>query len=447
MAVLIQTPTIDPTLLFDMLPQQPYPMPADTATSYMSKPHNACDECRTRKLKCSGEPTGCSRCKADRVACRYSPRKQMGRPRKKRKDEEVYPQSSYEPWTIGDATRSLPASMPSEDSSLAFADMSTHLPHSGSYSSVSSGGMGSPALNYGLSNMDLGYLDPSNSQTALTPGLPPSMDMNMDFSNLNYPSTSNMTHEPYSYGSGANYSLTASPVPQALPTPPTATTPAPPEQRCNCLPQLYKTLQALPNYTSNPTFPLTLRPLKHATGVARTLLHCPSCASTYSNALQNSMGSVTLLNLIITTYHKLLSHIDSRAKSAPNKIKFRFGEAHPQGEGHTGGLDCPMGVEVDLSGAEWRSLARKAVRREVMGTEDEEDDESERYRGSVMRVLEGLRARQKDWHSSRRWMRDTQHQQQHEAHEHHGNSGRDSCMCVQSMYFEQLIRQVQALGL
>ncbi|KAF4423299.1 Lactose regulatory protein LAC9 [Colletotrichum fructicola Nara gc5] len=50
--------------------------------------HRACDECRSRKLACTKEPDGCSRCKREGLRCVYSPQKQMGRPRKRRHVEE-----------------------------------------------------------------------------------------------------------------------------------------------------------------------------------------------------------------------------------------------------------------------------------------------------------------------------------------------------------------------
>ncbi|KAH8693037.1 putative C6 finger domain protein [Talaromyces proteolyticus] len=48
------------------------------------KRHAACDECRKRKLKCSGEKDGCRRCVKQAITCHYSIQKQMGRPPKKR---------------------------------------------------------------------------------------------------------------------------------------------------------------------------------------------------------------------------------------------------------------------------------------------------------------------------------------------------------------------------
>ncbi|KAF2030160.1 hypothetical protein EK21DRAFT_100723 [Setomelanomma holmii] len=53
------------------------------------KLHAACDECRTRKLKCSGEKQRCTRCKREKIECVFSPQKQMGRPRKRRRAGEA----------------------------------------------------------------------------------------------------------------------------------------------------------------------------------------------------------------------------------------------------------------------------------------------------------------------------------------------------------------------
>lgn len=45
--------------------------------------HRACDECRLRKLACSKEVDGCRRCRREGIACVYSDQRQMGRPRKR----------------------------------------------------------------------------------------------------------------------------------------------------------------------------------------------------------------------------------------------------------------------------------------------------------------------------------------------------------------------------
>ncbi|KAK4147688.1 uncharacterized protein C8A04DRAFT_8829 [Dichotomopilus funicola] len=54
----------------------------------------ACDECRGRKMACSKEIHGCSRCKREGIKCVYSAQKRMGRPRKKRLTERSEPSQS-----------------------------------------------------------------------------------------------------------------------------------------------------------------------------------------------------------------------------------------------------------------------------------------------------------------------------------------------------------------
>jgi hypothetical protein len=55
-----------------------------------AKRHAACDECRKRKLRCSGlgERGQCLRCQKHSTTCHFSPQFKMGRPRKKRKTSE-----------------------------------------------------------------------------------------------------------------------------------------------------------------------------------------------------------------------------------------------------------------------------------------------------------------------------------------------------------------------
>ena len=42
----------------------------------------ACDRCHSRKLRCSGDLDGCSRCVGDNSVCTYSPALKVGRPSK-----------------------------------------------------------------------------------------------------------------------------------------------------------------------------------------------------------------------------------------------------------------------------------------------------------------------------------------------------------------------------
>ena len=162
-----------------------------------------------------------------------------------------------------------------------------------------------------------------------------------------------------------------------------------PEKGCSCLTNLYSTLssfQSLP-----PTsFPFSMGALTKATRVAQGACHCEQCPTQYASALQNLMLLSTLLPLIAHEYGKLLAHIDDRA-SKGGTITFRMGEKEQSLEQmhmHTGAVDCPMAFETDLSTDEWRSMARKAIKRKVVGPDDT----------SVQGVVDQLESRQRFWH-------------------------------------------------
>ncbi|RMY66221.1 hypothetical protein D0863_08592 [Hortaea werneckii] len=84
----------------------------------------ACDECRLKKLKCTGEQPACSRCVREGIQCIYSPQKQMGRPKKRQRvgaaeedGEVVYPRQQEELLAPLPPT-SKPSQMGEKDSDL-----------------------------------------------------------------------------------------------------------------------------------------------------------------------------------------------------------------------------------------------------------------------------------------------------------------------------------------
>ncbi|RMX76439.1 hypothetical protein D0869_10721 [Hortaea werneckii] len=82
-----------------LYPPDPRP-PLATPSHPNPKLRAACDECRLKKFKCTGEQPACSRCVREGIRCIYSPQKPMGRPKKKRQriegaeedGEAFYPQ-------------------------------------------------------------------------------------------------------------------------------------------------------------------------------------------------------------------------------------------------------------------------------------------------------------------------------------------------------------------
>lgn len=160
---------------------------------------------------------------------------------------------------------------------------------------------------------------------------------------------------------------------------------------CQCIATLYVTLssfQALPP----PSFPYSMGALTKATAVAREALRCQRCPKLYALALQNLMSLCTLLPLIVHQYGKLLQYIDERSAEG-RPISVRMGEKSlDQLHLHTGTADCPMAIDLDLGPKEWRAMSRKVLRRKVIGDVDSDD--------SLLGLVEELENRQRAWHTN-----------------------------------------------
>ena len=158
---------------------------------------------------------------------------------------------------------------------------------------------------------------------------------------------------------------------------------------CACLPHLYATLasfQALPQ----PSFPYTLGLLKNAVRLGHGVVIFQICPTTYNTGVQNAMLLGTLVQLILNEYAKLLEHIEQRAANE-DRITFRFGEHSTSFDSrHTGTPDCPMGMNIDLSGEEWQILARKAIKQGVVGSSTSAD--------GLVALIDAMKERQQTLH-------------------------------------------------
>ena len=203
---------------------------------------------------------------------------------------------------------------------------------------------------------------------------------------------------------------------------------------CSCLSNLYSMLAKFQSVPS-PSFPYSMGILKTATALSRSVVACHTCSQTYNTALQNSMLLGTLLQLLIMEYAKLLNHIDERSKQA-EKIAFRLGDPSSLYDSrHTGLPDCPMAINVDLSGDEWRTLARKAVAQEVLG--------SSQGTTGLTGLVQQMKTRQVSWREristgpcTAFLSANHQHSAEHPDH-----------LCVHAVYIEALRKSLQALGL
>ena len=426
----------------DIYAQQPITMAQPLALPPSAKPHNACDECRARKLKCSGESTGCARCVADSVTCLYSPRKQMGRPRKRKREEDT-PSVSNDSWALGGTTNcpAIAASQP-RDSTGSLSGINSQL-EGNRFTGSDAIGTEFANLDNGHSRSNMGYTDPSQYQL---------------ISNIS--DTTSTFGPSYSFTSPSNFSdysgwmpeqdplllptMTSSETRQ-LPTPPSSTyqtfweseNQAIDTSACDCLPTLYKTLSSFPS-TSEPRFSFVMSFLKHAASVGRKLLQCEHCPKSYSTAIQNSAGLATLTNLVIIEYAKILKQADERSKKGGH-ITYRIGELATSGTQllDTSTPACPMGITVDLTGTEWRILVRAAVRKEAFGDDPWSD--------SLSRILDGMKNRQARWHNV---FSGESHQHVHDATLGMGTEqGTNGSIYTQILYIDHLRRSLDNLGL
>ena len=394
-------------------------MPEASPSIIASKVLNACDECRARKLKCSGEPTGCARCITDGILCNYSPRKQMGRPRKRRREEGIL-NTDQDPSGLGQgyegkvgpqddvaySTTNINGQMPILDSNLAGLDMSDsqlynddygqHLGHHHEYQRGQDA-----SYNFDFSQ-ELGADPLRNFPELLPPDPLPNFASNTNTAQLQTPTATSVD------------SFSGS------------TTSEIPPNGCRCLPQLYEILSAFQS-SPPPSFPYSMAALKRGASLATEVVRCQNCAKEYNLSLQNSMMLGTLMNLLINEYRKLLDHIDERSTSNET-LTLRMSELNPGLENlHTGTVDCPMAINIELSGQEWRTLARKTVAKEVFGSPGDQ---------SLAQILEEMRDRQIQWHTKYNG----------ELHQHRPvgeieddrEHGKNGCVCLQVVYIDKL---------
>lgn len=203
---------------------------------------------------------------------------------------------------------------------------------------------------------------------------------------------------------------------------------------CSCLSDLYAMLAKFQKLPA-PSFPFSMGALRSAAALSRCVVACNHCSLEISTALQNAMLLGTLLQLLIMEYAKLLNHIDERSKQA-EKIVYRLGDPSTLFDSrHTGLPDCPMGINVDFSGEEWRALARKAIAQEVLG--------NSQGSGGLVGLVQEMKDRQVLWrerHSTEfcKAFNNTGHQHTSQHPDH---------LCAQVVHLENLRRSLEALEL
>ncbi|KAK8035880.1 hypothetical protein PG991_001953 [Apiospora marii] len=392
--------------------------------------HRACDECRSRKLACSKEADGCARCKREGIVCHYSPQKQMGRPRKRPREEQATNEhaASAGPTTTITATEEespnknpmLSVPPDTEDPGLAFLsflsggdtmfdaslpsglleDMTLLPPHE-EYNIGSShdndnnyNTKGGPELG------QFGYMDMNFGQVNFGGDAGVEQAPSLSSSNLD-PALINMADTPPgsvpNMSSGSSASAESTSGDDNHNSPPT-TNPHSNSVACACTANLYLALDSMQRLSNSVTE--GIRQARVAAKTAYQVVNCPVCNGAHEHLLkseaaladsmshsapramqnfQNLMLLGTLIPSIAHAYERILVLVDkeaARAQTERREIPFRM-------EGY-GGLWGPL-AEDDCCGARtmlehrlmeptiWRLTVRALLRVDVYGIAEPSD--------------------------------------------------------------------------
>ncbi|ODH48643.1 hypothetical protein GX48_05293 [Paracoccidioides brasiliensis] len=356
------------------------------------KRHAACDECSNshisifpmylevfvfandsetpgqRKLKCSGEADGCSRCVRQNLYCHYSIQKPMGRPPKSRvrRDEELTAAAATTPPQFySGIEQSPPFSLP--DPSHLLSGAALHAPTYSSYT-ISAGQFVTTGPMYG----EHGHAHTSGQLSAsLYPTLPA------------YPQTSGagMLSPPLS--------TTFSPAPSLMQSP-DAFRQHQPLAPCSCVSYMYLCLNSLSTLSSFPPSSQTLFTLYSAARNARSVIYCEICPQSFSSSVQNLMVLGSLLNVLGDTWLKV-SQMDAeqlgRDVISPSFI-------------------ASLSSDPNERKRKWKRWLNHVIRHAIIGsavTPMVDAVQSESLEGpNLLSLIEELEDRQRWWHSQPR---------------------------------------------
>ena len=345
----------------------------------------------SRKLACSKEPDGCSRCRREGIACHYSPQKPMGRPRKRRQSQESPPVAVVDdelldtaetlrlddgievPWA---PQRGLPLDLPMEpdlhflDHSMepASFDLLDMMP--GPYEeappcdpqlfAMHEGHMTDhAAYSFGLTSgdlmNDLHYHDEAESSS-----VPTAIDGSKGFGE------SLQSYMASQYSAAPSLQApesTPSDISNTIDTPEPASSPDHsgsmkpiPNVPCGCLSSLYLALDSLSNLPRD--IMVAIRSARHASKVCYDVIDCPMCSCPGHDdarvvppmqAFQNMALLGALIPSACNAYARITEMIDEEAERARAEGRTLFFSFRDVGAG--------WGDVADRNDPRWRITA------------------------------------------------------------------------------------------
>ncbi|KAG8164683.1 hypothetical protein KVR01_004958 [Diaporthe batatas] len=341
--------------------------------------HRACDECRSRKLACTKETDGCSRCKREGIVCHYSAQKQMGRPRKKPNGDGASanqatsvsisapapPDSSA---TTSDTSAIRGPDVPMDLDPSSFVDPSLHI------TGTSDAGL------LDLLGPDFVSTQPFHAQEWQPKPNPVERDIwsfDIDFDNHHPPSGSagnSDTSAALSFGTPSLSSHGAS-----TPENTNAST-TPSQASCGCLAGLYLALDSLNNLPTEVE--PAIRAARRATRAAHENAHCKVCCPPLTESMTISMSSFqnmmvlgALFPSVVDAYRRIVDMIEiETARAICERRQLRFSlRAYGGMWGRLGSDEAMCGNahhhydDVMLEPAMWRLTIRALLKVDVYG--------------------------------------------------------------------------------
>lgn len=323
----------------------------------------ACEECRIKKLKCSGTHPACTRCVREGITCYYSPQKAMGRPKKRARSSE---HTQIDESTTRRKSIAIPRIQARNATSSQASGQQQERTKSPEHEVPSAYDMGSYASAFNPDDSLQPWLQQSfpevinaswNSPSAHTlPALTPDNDSLSSPGPADAQATGSHQLDPnLSHQNSNTFTITS----------------------CACLSTLYLTLSTLNNMktAADFTFPTALHPLREAMSSAETVMGCEECPRSFNTGLQNTTMLGTLFLSIAERFSKVLEQIDveaARAERDGERKRFRLTDLNGENGAHLhlGGAGCAAAFSLELSPREWRTMCKKVVRAEVVGSAD-----------------------------------------------------------------------------
>ncbi|RYP74395.1 hypothetical protein DL771_003062 [Monosporascus sp. 5C6A] len=331
----------------------------------------------TRKLACTKEPDGCSRCKREGIVCHYSPQKPMGRPRKRPRDETTNNLSAED----APATKNSMTELPPDtvDPGMALINVLTGggdfvfgtNPDSNTPNASQENGSSPWAFCYmgdNLGDLDFGAAaGPDFAQSFSTSNIDPALFMSTD---QPAPEPVPALSPPNSASSGKSESSSA----------------ASPVGSCACMASLYLALDSMQKLSTDDVTE-AVRQTRQATRTAYQVVNCVVCAlrlepptvaggggpaASAVSSFQTLMLLAALIPSIVHAYERILAAVDREADDAQRARRQLVFQISGLGGfwGPMASADCGLTAAYEhreMEPAMWRLVVRALLKLDVYG--------------------------------------------------------------------------------